>query len=106
LGMPVEFWDKPQLVSIVGSGAYEGGFFDPNGGQVHPMKLVHVFKAAAESLGAVIYEDTAVASIVEGREHVLLTADGHSIKAKSLVLATNALTSRLGFFPNSIVPVR
>src|SRR5580700_10148734 len=52
LGMPVEFWDKQQLIGVIGSGAYEGGFFDPGGGQVHPMKLVHVFKAAAESAGA------------------------------------------------------
>jgi gamma-glutamylputrescine oxidase len=106
LGMPVEFWDKQQLISVIGTAAYEGAFFDPSGGQVHPMKLVHVFKAAAESAGAEIYENTAVASVVEGREHVLLTADGHTIKAKSLVLATNAFTSRLGLFSNSIVPVR
>jgi gamma-glutamylputrescine oxidase len=106
LGMPVEFWDKPQLVSVIGTDAYEGGFFDPSGGQVHPMKLVKVFKAAAESAGAQIYENTAVTDIVEGREHILRTADGHTLKAKSLVLATNAFTSRLGFFRNAIVPVR
>jgi gamma-glutamylputrescine oxidase len=106
LGMPVEFWDKQQLVRAIGSDAYEGGFFDPSGGQVHPMKLVHVFKTAAESAGAEIYENTPVTNIVEGREHVLHTADGRTVSAKSLVLATNALTSRLGFFSNSIVPVR
>lgn len=106
LGMPVEFWDKQQLLGVIGTGAYEGGFFDPSGGQVHPMKLVHVFKAAAESAGAEIYENTAVASVVEGREHVLHTANGHVVKAKSLVLATNAFTSRLGFLSNAVVPVR
>jgi gamma-glutamylputrescine oxidase len=106
LGMPVEFWDKQQLIGVIGSGAYEGGFFDPGGGQVHPMKLVHVFKAAAESAGAEIYENTPVANIEEGPEHVLHTADGHRVRAKSLVLATNAFTSRLGFLSNAIVPVR
>jgi glycine/D-amino acid oxidase-like deaminating enzyme len=106
LGMPVEVWDKQQLASAIGTGAYEGAFFDPSGGQVHPMKLVRMFKAAAEGAGAEIYENTAVASVVEGREHVLLTAGGHTVKAKSLVLATNALTSRLGFLSNAIVPVR
>jgi glycine/D-amino acid oxidase-like deaminating enzyme len=69
------------------------------------MKLVHVFKAAAENAGAEIYENTTVASIEEGQENLLHTSAGHSIKAKSLVLATNAFTSRLGFFRNSIVPV-
>jgi glycine/D-amino acid oxidase-like deaminating enzyme len=57
---------------------------------------VHVFKAAAENAGAEIYENTTVASIEEGREHFLHTTDRYTIKAKSLVLATNAFTSRLG----------
>ncbi len=105
LGMPVELWDKRQLVSAIGTDVYEAGFFDPKGGHIHPMKLVHVFKAAAENAGAEIYENTTVANIEEGREHVLHTNGGHAIKAKSLVLATNAFTSRLGFFRNSILPV-
>lgn len=105
LGMPVEFWDKRQLVSAIGTEAYDGAFFDPNGGHIHPMKLVHVFKAAAENAGSEIYETTTVVSIEEGREHVLFTAGGHTVRAKSLVLATNAFTSRLGFFRNSILPV-
>src|SRR5277367_4909561 len=105
LGMPVEFWDKQRLVGAIGTEAYEAGFFDSNGGHVHPMKLVHVFKAAAESAGAEIYENTTVASIEEGQEHLLHTTDGRTIRAKSLVLATNAFTSRLGLFRNSILPI-
>ena len=66
LGMPVEFWDKQRLVSAIGTEVYEAGFFDPNGGHIHPMKLVHVLKAAAENAGAEIYENTTVASIEEG----------------------------------------
>lgn len=105
LGMPVEFWEKQRLVSAIGSEIYEGAFFDPSGGHVHPMKLVQVFKAAAENAGVKIYEDTAVASVEEGREHVVHTAGGQTVRAKSLVLGTNAFTPRLGFFRNSIVPV-
>ncbi len=105
LGMPVEFWDKQRLTQAIGTEVYEAAFFDPNGGHVHPMKLVHVFKTAAEAAGAEIYENTTVAHIEEGREHLLHTTSGRTIKAKSLVLATNAFTGRLGFFRNSIVPV-
>jgi gamma-glutamylputrescine oxidase len=105
MGMPVEFWEKPQLADAIGTGIYEAAFFDPSGGHVHPMKLVHVFKAAAEGAGAEIYENTIVASIEEGHEHLLHTGDGNVVKAKSLVLATNAFTSKLGLFRNSIVPV-
>ena len=76
LGMPVEFWDKQRLVNAIGTEVYEAGFFDPNGGHIHPMKLVHVFKAAAESAGAEIYENTAVASIEEGRSISFIRAAG------------------------------
>ena len=106
LGMPVEFWSKKQLVSAIGTSVYEAAFYDSNGGHVHPMKLVHVFKAAAEAAGAQIYENTTVVSIEEGREHLLQTASGHTVKAKSLVVATNAFTSRLGYLRNSILPIR
>ncbi len=106
LGMPVEFWSKQQLASAIGSSVYEGAFYDPSGGQVHPMKLVHVLKTAAESAGAEIYENTAVMAIEEGRQHVLQTASGHIVRAKSLVLATNVFAPRLGYLRNSFVPVR
>jgi gamma-glutamylputrescine oxidase len=104
-GIPVEFWSKQQVAGAIGTGVYEGAFFDPNGGHIHPMKLVQVWKAAAESAGVQIYENTVVANVKEGDEHVLHTSSGFTVKAKSLVLATNAFTPRLGYFRNSIVPV-
>ncbi len=106
LGMPVEFWDSPRVAGALGTSVYRGGFFDPNCGRVHPMKLVHVFKAAAESAGAKIFENTRVVHIEEGsRELLLRTADGRTVKARSLVLATNAFTPQLGFVQNRILPV-
>ncbi len=105
-GLPVEFWETPQIAAAIGTSAYAGGFFDPNGGHVHPMKLVHVFKAAAEGAGATVYEDTMIQGIEAGREHVLHTGDGFTVRAKSLVLASNAYTPRFGFFRNSILPLR
>lgn len=106
LGMPVEFWERPRVAAAIGTQAYDAAFFDPNGGHIHPMKLVQVFKAAAQRAGAAIYENTMIASVEEGREHVLRTHEGHTIRARSLVLASNAFTPRLGFFRNSILPVR
>lgn len=106
IGMPVEYWDPGRLKHAIGSEAYQGAFFDPNGGHVHPMKLVGVFKAAAERAGAVIYEDTPVDHIEEGRVHVLHTRTGATVKANRLVLASNAFTPNLGYFRNSILPLR
>jgi gamma-glutamylputrescine oxidase len=105
LGIPVEFWDAPRIADALGTKLYAGGFFDPNGGHVHPMKLVRVFKAAAESAGATIYENTMVNSVEPGEEHLISTNGGRTVRAKSLVLATNAFTPGLGFLRNLIVPL-
>jgi len=106
LGMPVQFWDARQVTAALGTQVYTGGFFDPGGGQVHPMKLVHVFKSAAENAGAVIYENTVVEGVDEGAELLLHIGGGYRVTAKSLVLASNAFTPNMGFLRNSVLPVR
>ena len=105
LRVPVEFWNAGQVAGALGTARYAGGFFDPNGGQVHPMKLVQVFKTAAQGAGAAVYENTKVDAIEEGAEHVLRIG-GHTVKARSLVLATNVFTPNLGFLRNSVLPLR
>ena len=44
--------------------------------------------------------------VEEGRVHTLRTRDGHTVRAKSLVLACNAYAPNIGFFRNSILPLR
>ncbi|HMD73902.1 MAG TPA: FAD-dependent oxidoreductase, partial [Steroidobacteraceae bacterium] len=106
VGMPVEYWESPRVANAIGTTAYEAAFFDPNCGQIHPMKLVRAFKTAAEGAGAAIYENTVVQHVEEGREHVLQMQSGRVVKARSLVLATNAFTPNLGFLRNAILPLR
>ncbi|MGH9675570.1 MAG: NAD(P)/FAD-dependent oxidoreductase, partial [Candidatus Acidiferrum sp.] len=103
-GIPVEFWDKEKTAAALGTHAYEGALFDPGGGQVHPGKLVRVLKAAAESAGAEIYENTVVTHIEEGPVHRIETASGRTVKAKSLVLATNVYSSKLGYLRRAVAP--
>jgi gamma-glutamylputrescine oxidase len=105
LGMDVELWDRQQTFEALGTRVYEGAFLDRQCGQVHPMKLVQVFKAAAQSAGAEIYENTAVGQVEEGSTIRLHTSNGYTVTAKSLVLASNAYTTKLGFFRNGIVPI-
>jgi glycine/D-amino acid oxidase-like deaminating enzyme len=105
LGIPVEFWDKEQTAGAVGTNVYEGAFYDPNSGQLHPMKLVHALKSLAAASGARIFENTVVTRVEEGPIHTVSILNGHTVRAKSLVLATNAYSSRLGYFRSSIVPI-
>jgi gamma-glutamylputrescine oxidase len=104
-GFPFEFWDAEKTAAAIGTGVYKGAFYDPNSGQVHPGKLVRVMKVAAESAGVEIYEATPVAYVEEGAVHKLTTANGPTVRAKALVLATNAFTSKLGYLRRVITPI-
>lgn len=96
-GLPLQFWDRATTKHHLGTDAYAGAVFDPNGGSVHALKLVHALRKAAEEEGAVIWEHTPVASIEEG-EKIRLVAGGRQVLARAVVLATDAYTSKLGYF--------
>ncbi|HEY2117956.1 MAG TPA: FAD-binding oxidoreductase [Candidatus Acidoferrum sp.] len=104
-GFPFKYWDRKQIAESVGTAAYPGATYDPNSGQAHPGKLVALFKAAAESSGVEIYESTSVIHVEEGERNSLVTASGKTIRARTLVLATNAYSSKLGYLRDATTPV-
>jgi glycine/D-amino acid oxidase-like deaminating enzyme len=104
-GFPFQFWDKGNIARAIGTTAYPGALFDPNSGQVHPGKLVQVFKTAAMAVGVEIYEMTPVTHIESGEPAHLVTENARSVRAKHVVLATNAFTSKLGFLRRTISPL-
>jgi len=104
-GFPFEFWEREQIVDAIGTSAYPGAYFDPNSGQLHPGKLVQVFKRAAESSGVEVYETSPVLH-VEAGEPIRITIDGgKTIKARHVILATNAYTSKLGYLRRAVSPI-
>jgi gamma-glutamylputrescine oxidase len=109
LDIPVEFWEREKVADQIGTDVYFGALFDPNTGEVNPMKLVAALKKAAEGAGCVIYEKSPVMEIEEGRPIRLKvkSEDGaiHTVTAQSIVLATNAYTGKLGYFKNTVVPL-
>ena len=104
-GIPVAWWDAEQTRASLGTRLYPGALFDPASGQVHPGRLVSLFKAAALAAGAQIYENTRVAAVDEGRVHTLWTDTGLRVRAAVLVLATNAYSSQLGYLRGAYVPL-
>ena len=104
-GIPIDYWDREQAKEALGTGAYAGALYDPRAGQVHPGKLVALWKRAAERAGAEIYEGTPIVAVEEGAVHVLTTARGERVRAPTLVLATNAYGSRLGYLRRAAAPV-
>ena len=104
LGMPLEFWDEDRTAEELGTEYYYGAIYDPNGGRVHAMKLVKALKYAAEQAGVKIYENSQVTDIVEGQE-IRLTVGSNTVRAKTIVIATNGYTSKLGYFRHQVLPV-
>jgi gamma-glutamylputrescine oxidase len=104
MGIPVQFLDAGQTAQKIGSTVYAGSLFDPNGGEVQPMKLVCALREAALKAGVIIYENTPVTAIEEG-EVIKLAAGKNTVRAKSVVLATNGYTSKLGYFKNTVMTV-
>jgi len=105
LGITVSYLDRERTAEAIGTQAYTASVYEPNAGHVHPIKLVHVLKLAAEAAGVKICEDSPVLAVEEGPVTRLHMAGGQTVRARSLVLATNAFTSKLGYFRNAIAPV-
>lgn len=104
-GLPLQMWDRDRIAAAVGATAYEGAVFDPGAGQVHPGKLVGMWKQAAETAGVEIYEQTPITAIAEGPVHRLTSLDGPTVRAPMMVLAANAYTSKLGFLRGAVAPI-
>jgi gamma-glutamylputrescine oxidase len=104
-GLPVEFWDNQKTAQAIGTRLYAGAYFDPNSGQVHPGKLVRLFKTAAQAEGVEIFEQSPVVHIEQGPQIILTLTNGSSVKCKALIMATNAYSSKLGYLRGAASPI-
>ena len=106
LGIPLQFFNRLETEARLGTRAFWGSVYDPNGGQVHPMKLVGALKFAATSHGVEIFEHSPVVEIEEGETLRLRVGEaGYEVQADALVLATNGYTPSLGWFRSQVIPV-
>ncbi|MDO6564462.1 FAD-binding oxidoreductase [Amphritea sp. 1_MG-2023] len=85
----LEMLSAESIRDHIGSSRYTGGLLDNSGGHFHPLNLVLGEAAAFESLGGVIYEDSAVTRVQEGDKAILETAKG-SVTANFVIVAGNA----------------
>lgn len=104
-GLPIEAWNAETVASAIGSRAYAAGLFDPGAGQVHPGKLVALWKRASEAAGVQIFEGAPVTDIEAGEIVRVRTAQGVAAEAPLAVLATNAYSSKIGYFRAAIAPI-
>ncbi len=105
LGMPLEFWNEDQTSEALGTEYYSASVYDPNGGSLHAVKFINILKKTAQDLGVIIYENSMVNEIVEGEKIDLLINNSFKVTASKIIIATNAYTSKLGYFKTRIIPV-
>jgi len=104
VGIPLRYLSGPELARHVRFDGAVGGVLDPYAGQVDGVRLVRAMRPVLEGLGVMIHEHTPVRGIDEGETHTL-DVPGGRVRAKAVVLATNAYTPRLGYFGTGIVPL-
>ena len=104
-GIPLEFWTADEVAARLGTRHYAGALFDPACGQLHPGKLVALFKAAAKAVGVEIYENTPVHAVAEDHVVTLTAGAGLKVRAPAVVLGTNAYSSRLGYLQNDYASI-
>ena len=109
-GFPAEFRDRAETAELLGSDFWYGGMYNPTGGHINPLALARGMAGAAERHGARICEQSPVTRYEhDGTDWVVTTADG-VLKARALILATNAYTGEItsGLAPKlarSIIPI-
>lgn len=85
----LEMVSKTEVGRYVNSDRYAGGMIDRLGGHIHPLNLVLGEAAAAESLGAKIFENSRVTGLEMGAVPVVRTREG-SVKARYVLVCGNA----------------
>jgi gamma-glutamylputrescine oxidase len=85
----LELVEKSALPKHVKTDLYVGGLIDHLGGHLHPLNLVQGEAAAAETLGARIFEDSRVISVDTGPNPLVKTANGE-VRAKFVLVCGNA----------------
>lgn len=94
-GAPVRWLDAEEARAITGAEGYLGGWMDARGGTVQPLSLARGLARAALRAGARVHAPARVTAIrPDGRDWRLSTATG-SLRARRVLLATNAMSDRL-----------
>jgi glycine/D-amino acid oxidase-like deaminating enzyme len=104
LGIPSRFLDRGALSRQLALQGVCGAVLDPHTGQINGAQFVRALCPVLLEQGVEIYEQTPVLKISEGNS-VILTTPQAEVRAKAIVLATNAYTSKLGYFREALFPL-
>lgn len=100
-GAPVELLDAAQMRSMTGSDSWFGGWCNRSGGHINPLALARGLARAAIDAGARICAHTPALHYAHRDGRWLVRTRGGTVRARALVLATNAYS---GEFSAALAP--
>jgi glycine/D-amino acid oxidase-like deaminating enzyme len=105
----IRFLDEAEAAAIARIDGVTGASFTPDAAAVHPALLVHGLAAAAERLGVVIHEGTAVTSLapkkVETLHHAAHGSAHGTVRADVVLRATEGYTRDLPGERRTLIPL-
>lgn len=101
---PFERLDAREVARRTGSAVHLAGVFERSNATVQPALLVEGMRRVALASGIEIHEGTGVTNIEPGQPAVVTTAQGN-IRARAVVLATNAWAAAVPALAKLIAPV-
>ncbi len=111
LALDCRVLDAEETAGMLGTQYWHGGLFCPTGGHINPLAFTRGLARAAQQMGATVHAASPVTGITRQTEGgsggwQLATRYG-TVRADTVVLATNAYTAKLWpALARSIVPVR
>jgi len=104
VGLDARLLGKEEASARFGALKLLAGLNYTDQGRLNPGKFVRGMKRIVESLGVNVYENSECTRIEPGPEMLLYTSGG-SIRAKNVVIATNAYSNPLGLFAGKVFPL-
>ncbi len=95
LGAAVRWLDAKSFHDMTGGARYLGGWYHASGIHLNGWALCLGLARAAAQEGAAIHERSAVTAIGRADGHLVLTVNGHRVRARKVLLATNGYTAPL-----------
>ncbi|MEO6031554.1 MAG: FAD-binding oxidoreductase [Burkholderiaceae bacterium] len=110
-GAPVEMLDADQVCKMTGSTAWHGGFWNRSGGHINPLALARGLARAAIAGGARIHSNTPALDFARRDGRWVVRTPAGEVRARALVLATNAYTGEFSAtlapdIAREVVPIR
>ena len=104
--MRLEFWPRERLKALYPSPHYWDGMFDPEGFHLDPLALTRGYAAAAEALGARVFEDSPAVRLERHGTRWRIATPGGTLLAERVILCQSAYPPRLdGSIGRATLPV-